>query len=76
MVGSTMVAGRGGAGLPHDPTKTKRLVVHVPLDLAAELEAYKNRYRAVTLSDVLRRLLVLGLEVEAERDREAKKPKK
>ena len=56
MVGTATVAERdgSGSGMPHDPTKTKRLVVHVPLDLAAELEAYQRRYRAVTLSDGFR----------------------
>ena len=55
---------RSRGAMPYDPEKTRRLVVHVDLDLAAQIDEHKRRFGLTNTSDVLRRLLVLGLEQE------------
>ena len=57
---------RKGAAVPHDPNRTRRLVTHVPLDLWEEVSAYQRRHRIMQTSEVVRRLLVAGLQAEAE----------
>jgi hypothetical protein len=59
---------RAGGRLPYDKTRLRRLVVHVEHDFADELEAYRARNRVLTMSDALRRLLMIGLETGAERE--------
>ncbi len=55
-----------------DPEETARLVFHAPKALKAEVLAYQRRRKIITLSEALRRLVTLALEIEAERDREKK----
>ncbi len=59
----------GDADVPYNPEETSRLVFHAPRDLEAEVIAYQKRRKIITKSEALRRLVVLALEVEAERER-------
>ncbi len=63
------------SGVPYNPEETARLVFHAPRALEEEIVAYQRRRKIITKSEALRRLVTLALEVEAERDREKRKPR-
>ncbi len=62
---------RSTGGLPHNPERTDRIVVHLPKALTAAVDAYQRRMLIGTRSEALRQLVQAGLEAKGGLSRSA-----